>query len=114
MKRTPALPFNPEEADAILEAASGDRLGASYTVALAVALRPSEALGLKWADIDFAAGTLRVERVLERRGNTWSFKEPKSRTSRRTIPLPRVCVEQLTAHRPSSALRAARRRRVGR
>ena len=53
VKRAPALPFDPQEVDAILEAASGDRLGAFYTVALAVGLRPSEALGLKWADIDF-------------------------------------------------------------
>lgn len=99
VQRAPALAFDPQEVDAILDAAAGDRLGAFYTVALAVGLRPSEALGLKWGDIDFAAGTLRVERVLERRGSTWSFKDPKSRTSRRTIPLPRVCAEQLMAHR---------------
>ncbi len=62
-------------------------------VALAVGLRPSEALGLKWADVDLSEGLLRVPRVLERRG------KEKSRTSRRTIPPPRVCVDQLTAHR---------------
>ena len=97
--RAPVAPFAPEEVNAILEAAAVDRLGTFYTVALAVGLRPSEALGLKWADIDLSEGLLRVQRVLERRGQEWTFKEPKSRTSRRTIPLPRVCVEQLTAHR---------------
>ena len=93
------VPFEPEEVDAILQVAAEDRLGAFYTVALAVGLRPSEALGLGWADIDFAGATWRVQRTLERQGGAWSFKEPKSRTSRRTIPLPRVCAEQLAAHR---------------
>ena len=51
------------------------------------------------AYIDLSEGLLRVQRVLERRGQEWTFKEPKSRTSRRTIPLPWVCVEQLTAYR---------------
>jgi len=97
--RPPVVPFQPEEVQALLTAAAEERLGAFYTVALAVGLRPSEALGLKWADVDLFEGTLRVRQVLERHGGEWSFKEPKSRTSRRTIPLPRVCVDQLVAHR---------------
>ena len=99
VKRAPVVPLSPEEVETILATATEDRLGAFYTVALAIGLRPSEALGLKWADVDFAEGTVRVQRVLERHGNTWTFEEPKSRTSRRTITLPRVCAEQLTAHR---------------
>ena len=74
--RAPVAPFAPEEVNAILEAAAVDRLGTFYTVALAVGLRPSEALGLKWADVDLSEGLLRVQRVLERRGQEWTFKEP--------------------------------------
>jgi integrase len=99
VRRAPVVPFSIEEVEAILQAATEDRFGAFYTVALAIGLRPSEALGLKWADIDFSEGTVRVQRVIERSGGTWTFKEPKSRTSRRTITLPQVCAEQLMAQR---------------
>jgi integrase len=77
--RPPVAPFQPEEVQALLTAAAEERL--------------------KWADVDLVEGTVRVRRVLERHGGEWSFKEPKSRTSRRTIPLPLVCVDQLVAHR---------------
>lgn len=93
-------PFNPEEARAVLDATSGHRLGAFFAVAMAIGLRPSEALGLCWEDVDFEGRMVRVHRVLEKRpGGVMTLEQPKSRTSRRTIPLPAVCVEALQRHR---------------
>ena len=97
--REPVTPFNEEEVRRLLTAAGEHRLGAFYTVAIAVGLRPSEGLALGWADVDLQAGTMRVRRTLDRLDGRYVFKEPKSRTSRRTIPLPAVCVEALRAHR---------------
>lgn len=97
--RKPVTPFAPEEAMLLLEASADDRLGALWTVALAVGLRPSEALGLRWADVDLDGGSLFVRHVLEMRAGQWSLQPPKSRTSRRTVPLPGVCVDALRRHR---------------
>src|SRR6476661_2561508 len=51
-----------DEARAVLEAASGTRNQARWTVALALGLRQSEALALQWKDIDLLANTLTVRR----------------------------------------------------
>jgi integrase len=97
--REPVTPFTEEEVKRLLIAAAEHRLGAFYTVAIAVGLRPSEGLGLGWADVDLDRATVRVRRTLERHDGRYVFKEPKSRTSRRTIPLPVTCLEALKTHR---------------
>jgi integrase len=96
-------PFSPDEVRRVLDAAATHRLAAFFTAAMAIGLRPSEALALTWTDVDLDARVLRVRRALERTPDGYAFKEPKSRTSRRTIALPQVCVESLTAHRRRQA-----------
>jgi integrase len=97
-------PFGLDEARLVLDATSSDRLAAFFTVAMAVGLRPSEALGLRWSDIEFDGRRLRVRHVLERRrGGEVGLKPPKSRSSRRSIPLPAVCIEALSQHRRRQA-----------
>jgi integrase len=97
--REPVTPFTEAEVGRLLAAAAEHRLGAFYTVAIAVGLRPSEGLALGWADVDLQTSTVRVRRTLERQDGRYVFKEPKSRTSRRVIPLPVICVEALRSHR---------------
>jgi integrase len=58
-------PLTPEQARTLLASVREHRLGAIVSVATAVGLRQGEALGLRWADVDFAAGTLRVQQALE-------------------------------------------------
>ncbi|MFI5041720.1 MAG: tyrosine recombinase XerC [Acidimicrobiales bacterium] len=99
--RVPVVPFNPDEVRLLLDAARADSLGAFYTVAMAVGLRPSEGLALTWGDVDLDAGLLHVRHTLDRRDGGWILKEPKSRRSRRTIPLPSVCIAALKEHRRS-------------
>ena len=99
VKRKEVAPFTPEEARQILDTAQVHRLASFFTVAMALGLRPSEALGLTWSDIEFDQSLLHVRRALERGPDGYRFKEPKSRTSRRTIVLPAVCVESLKSHR---------------
>lgn len=66
-------------------------------------LRIGEALGLKWSDVDLAAGRLQVRRALQRqRGFGLVFVEPKSYRSRRMVCLCRLAVEALSELRQHS------------
>jgi len=97
-------PYSPEQAQRLIEAAKAHRLGALFSVALAVGLRKGEALALKWSAIDFERGTLAVRLALQRvkmpgeKKGQLVLKEPK-RSSRRTINLPQVCISALLQHR---------------
>ena len=88
-----------DEGRMLLKATRDDRLFAALVVLLLLGLRRSEALGLRWADVDFDAGVLHV-----RQGLHWSkgglyVLPPKTRRSRRTVPLPDLCRRALTEHR---------------
>ena len=103
---TPAPKVSPEirvpsvdEALAILEAVRADRLEALFTVALALGLRQSEALGLGWTGVDLDNATIRIDRSLQRINRAYAFTPVKSANSRRTIPLPPPVVASLRAHR---------------
>jgi len=92
-------PLTPAEAQALLDAVTGDRLEALYSVALALGLRQGEALGLRWQDVDLEAGTLRVSHSLQRFGKAFQLVEPKTARSRRTLALPAIAAAALRAHR---------------
>lgn len=53
-------PLTEEEARAILDTAGAMRNGARWSVALALGLRQSEALGMRWSHVDLKHGTVRV------------------------------------------------------
>jgi len=85
----------PEEARELLEALSpADR--PIWAMALYGGLRRGELRGLRWGDVDFEAGLIRVERG-------WDPEvgpiEPKSRAGRRRIPLAQPLRAYLAAHR---------------
>ena len=99
-------PLDADQARTFLEAARGDRYEALYVLCLMAGLRQGEALGLKWSDIDLEAGTLRINRQLQRvrrdgesgASGALIFSEPKN-ASRRTVGLPQRAVEALRSHR---------------
>lgn len=71
-------------------------------------LRQGEALALRWQDVDLDAGTLRVNRQLQRmkreegKLGKLAFSEPKN-ASRRTIDLPQRALQALRSHRKAQA-----------
>jgi integrase len=84
----------------VTAAAQAHRNAARWTVAMAVGLRQSEALALRWADIDLEQGTLTVHRGVHRvRGQGLVYEEPKADRGRRTLALQAPLVEALRAHR---------------
>jgi integrase len=95
-----ARPLSATEARQVIAAAQTHRNSARWTVALAVGLRQSEALALRWADVDLEKGALSVRRGLHRVGGQGLvYEEPKADRSRRTVALPAQLVEALRAHR---------------
>ncbi len=63
-------------------------------------MRQGELLGLRWGDLDLDAGRLSVRRALQRRGKTgYTFTEPKTSRSRRTIVLGQTAIAALRGHR---------------
>ena len=87
----------------LLAAAGGDRLQALWALAAYTGCRLGELCGLTWEDVDLtpgAAGRLHVRRILvDVRDSAPVYGEPKTRRSRRAVPLSAEAVAALRAHR---------------
>jgi integrase len=95
--------LSPEEAIRFLEVAVTAPRGLIFTFALLSGMRPEEYLAVQWRDLDFTRGTITVQRALVRHKGTWSFDEPKTARSRRTIPLQSSLLQQLRQHKREQA-----------
>lgn len=95
-------PFTPDEAKRIIEHAKTHRLGAVFTVAIALGLRRGEALGLRWQDVDLDGPNpqLVVDHTLTKDLNKQVvLAPPKTRRSARVVALPVTCVLALKERR---------------
>lgn len=100
--------LNPKEQQKLLNISRTNRLGMGIILALATGLRLGELLALQWKDIDIKAGTLSVNRTVNRlktfdeeskKKTAIVFGEPKTKTSRRTIPLQEVILKELKEYK---------------
>jgi integrase len=96
--------FTVDEARQVLDASSGHRLHAVWVLLLSMGFRKGECLGLRWSDVDLDEGSLRVRTIVQRVDGVLVLVEPKTPKSRRTIPLPAVCVSALREHRRRQAV----------
>ncbi len=89
------------QAKKLLDAAAGDPLEALYALAVGTGLRFGELAGLRWRDVDLAAGAVHVRQALVegRKGGPATFAEPKTARSRRKVDLPAFAVAALGRHR---------------
>ena len=53
------------QAEAFIKAAAADPMGAALVFALATGTRPEEYLTLRWSDVDFDKGEVRIQRVVQ-------------------------------------------------
>src|SRR3954451_11316931 len=91
-----------------MSATRAHRWRALFVVALGLGLRRGELLGLRWIDLDFGSGQLRVWQTLQRvEGDGVVFGPPKSRRSRRVLTMPGVVVAALRRHRSRQDLERA-------
>jgi integrase len=91
--------LSPDDASEFLKAAAVMPHGLIFEVALITGMRPEEYLALQWADVDFERSTAQVRRALVRHKKSWSFEEPKTARSRRTVYLPEPLMKRLAAHK---------------
>jgi integrase len=87
-----------EELEALIRAVPDDELGAVervlYRTAAMTGLRRGELLALRWRDVDWPNGLIRVRRNYTR----GEFGTPKSRRSSRAVPLPDLLAAELERH----------------
>jgi len=88
-------PWTTEESNQFLSSTQDSRLFSLYVTAWGTGLRRSELLGLQWPDIDFKNRTLTVKRTLVKVNGGYNFGSPKTKMSRRTIPLPKQVIQAL-------------------
>ncbi|WP_424534439.1 tyrosine-type recombinase/integrase [Sphaerisporangium viridialbum] len=100
----PSKSFTLEQAEAVLTASEGSRLHAYVVLSLLIGARTEELRALRWAQVDLDgkpdAGlppSVAVWRSVRADGDT------KTRKSRRTLALPRRCVQALRQHRVRQA-----------
>jgi integrase len=91
-------PLTVEQARLLLQSAHEHRLYAMFVVFVLLGMRRSEVLGLRWPDVDLDAEALHVRNTLHRQASGLVLLPPKTRRSRRTIPLPAPMVKVLRAH----------------
>lgn len=91
--------WTPEQAGQFRDQVRDDRLVACWLLTLA-GLRRSEILGLRWSDVDFEAGTVSIAqgRVVVAGSGTVTG-DPKSKRSRRALPMPDDVLTALRAFR---------------
>ena len=100
-KREPT-PMNREQIRFLIGAAKGTRLEIPVAIAAVTGLRRGELLALRWQHADLEKGSVFVAESLEHSRATSQrvrFKGPKSRTSRRVLPLAPECVALLRSHK---------------
>lgn len=97
--------YTEDEVRQILSSINDDRLGHAWELALS-GLRRGEIAGLRWTDVDLDAKTLTVANNRVDAGGTVSENDPKTQTSRRTLPLP----DRLVTVLKSAKARHARER----
>jgi integrase len=95
-------PLTVEEALRFVPACEGMRFGLMCELMLQTGLRPEEAIGLCWQDLDLHGhrGTVNVRRsVLHLKGIGWKWSEPKTKSSVRRIVFPSELAAKLLEHR---------------
>jgi integrase len=95
-----------DEIEALLRGVSDDGLGLTdrmlYLAATMAGLRQGELIALRWQDVDWIAGVIRVRRTFTR----GQFGTPKSRRSMRAIPMADRLAGELERHFQRSGYQA--------
>jgi integrase len=88
------------QARRLLKRTEADRLAALWLLMLMLGLRPGEATGLLWSDVDLKKSIVHVRRSLKLEGGLLHVDERlKTSRSRRSLDAPPAVIEALQAHR---------------
>lgn len=74
-----------------------EQLRVLFNLAIYAGLRKGELLALEWSDIDFEADTVSVSKAVSVVAGQQITKEPKTKTSRRTVSIPHFLTQRIRA-----------------
>ena len=94
-----------EEIQRLLIQAKEDGCFELLLLELTTGLRRGEILALRWDDLDFHTGALRIERQVQRIQGKLVISQPKTRASSRSILLPAPVLKALAQYRQSVSSR---------
>lgn len=92
-------PLTTEQASAFIAGLNDHELRNLFLTAIVTGMRMSELLGLRWKDVSLEKGTVSVNVSLQRYDSAYHLDPPKTKNSRRIIPVPPVIVEALKDER---------------
>lgn len=102
VSRTEMATLTAPQVNHFLGVASGDHLEALFHLLLKGGLRPQEALGLRWSDVDGSG--LSIQRAIVKQGDgTYTLEDVKTEKSRRRVDMDADSLEILTKHRARQA-----------
>ena len=100
----PGRSLTVDQANVLLEATADDRLHALWRVMLMLGLRPGEATGLTWSDIDHKNHIIHVRRALKlERGQLVVTDTLKTTRSRRSLKADPAVIDTLRRHKKQQA-----------
>ena len=95
----PGRALTVEQAKVLLEHARTRRLYPLWLTMVTLGLRPGEATGLLWSDIDLDHGVIHVRRSLKLENKTLNIDEQlKTRRARRSLSAPSIVIDALRTH----------------
>ena len=98
VKRKPPKVIDRPDVERLLEVLDGERLGPFYVTAMTLALRPGEAAGLRWEDVDFDERRVAIVQTVQYSDGSYHVRPTKTQQAR-TIPLPDVTARALETQR---------------
>lgn len=100
----PGRALTVEQAKSLLAAADGHRLEALFVTTLMLGLRPGEALGLSWYDVDLDHGIVHVRQSLKLHHGVLTVTDQlKTSRSRRSLAAPPRLIDALRTRRVQQA-----------
>jgi integrase len=98
-KKVEMQALDENEIASLIRSSENTRMYAPIIVAVTTGLRRGELLAMRWKDLDFKRQVLHVRQTVETTKTNLSFKEPKSKSGKRSITLPQVTIDALLKHR---------------
>lgn len=91
--------WSEQELKRFLEHTRNSRYHIAYVLLSSTGMRLGELLALRWSDVNLECGEIHITRSLSYTGKGYKIQEPKTRSGRRTITIPKSVVRELIKHR---------------
>lgn len=99
IKKYEAQALNPHQVDAFHAHAADSQYRVLYLLAFTYGIRQGELIGLRWQDIDFDNRVIRIRKQIQRVDGVLVFRDLKTESSQRDLPLRGDIAAELKNHR---------------